>query len=102
MKYNLKSVRDVCNGFSLLVCDFNDKSAIRNFRTSLSSVSDVVRRDYELFRIGVFSVESGIVTPELSPVLIFRGVECEASKLIERNVMIVECNSCLILLRCLN
>lgn len=79
MKYNLYSVRDVCNGFSVPVCDFNDKSAIRNFKTSLYSVSDVVRRDYDLFRIGVFSVETGIVTPEVSPVLIFRGVECEVS-----------------------
>lgn len=79
MKYNIYSVRDVCNGFSVPVCDFNDKSAIRNFRTSLSSVSDVVRRDYDLFRIGVFNVESGIVLPEVSPVLIFRGVDCEVN-----------------------
>lgn len=77
MPYNLYSVRDVINGFSVPVCDFNDKSAIRNFKTSLNGVSDVVRRDYDLFRIGVFSVESGIVTPEVCPVLIFRGVDME-------------------------
>lgn len=79
MKYNLYSVRDVCNGFSVPVCDFNDKSAIRNFRTSLSSLSDVVRRDYDLFRIGVFSVESGVIVPETFPVVIFRGVDFEVS-----------------------
>lgn len=77
MQYYIYSVRDVLNGFSVPVCDFNDKSAIRNFRSSLSAVSDVVRRDYDLFRVGIFDVESGVIIPETNPVLVFRGVECE-------------------------
>lgn len=77
MKYNIYSVRDVYNGFSVPVCDHNDKSAIRNFRVSLNSVSDVVRRDYDLFRIGVYDVDTGVISPEEHPVLVFRGVDCE-------------------------
>lgn len=76
MKYNVYSVRDVLNGFGSPICDFNDKTAIRNFRSAFRNGSSVDPRDYDLFRIGSFDTDSGELIPETSMVLVFRGVDC--------------------------
>ena len=81
MKYNIYAVRDVYNGFGVPICDYNDKSATRNFRISMGKMNDVIRRDYDLYKIGVYDVESGIIQPEGYPVLVFRGCDCEVDQL---------------------
>lgn len=75
MKYGIYSIRDLLNGFSVPMCDFNDSTSKRNFKNALSSNQNANRGDYDLFRIGSFDVDTGIVTPEINPVLIMRGVD---------------------------
>lgn len=75
MKYAIYSVRDILNGFGALMCDHNDKTAIRNFCAAFRSAAGVDSRDYDLFRIGTFDTETGMIVPESSPALIFRGID---------------------------
>lgn len=75
MKYGIYSVRDCLNGFGVPVCDFNDGTAKRNFRSSLVGHQIANPSDYDIFRIGHFDVDTGIVSPEASPVLIMRGID---------------------------
>lgn len=75
MKYGVYSVRDCLNGFGALMCDFNDSTAKRNFKNALSGHKNATCGDYDLFRIGSFDVDSGVITPEASPVLIMRGID---------------------------
>lgn len=75
MKYGLYSVRDVHNGFGLPVCDYNDHTAKRSFLAAVSQDGVISPADYDLFYIGQFDTESGIISPLPFPSIVCRGTE---------------------------
>lgn len=77
MNMNLYAVRDVKSTFMSPVVGSNDAQAMRAFRAGMRSVPefDVAPADFELFRIGVYDNESGLISPTIPPVWICSGTE---------------------------
>lgn len=78
MKLNLYSIKDNKTGFMHPQVDMNHKSAIRNFELTLATVSgDTVMgfcpEDFDLYYIGQFDNESGIVSALPTPEFIKSG-----------------------------
>ena len=77
MKWNLYSIRDTKSTYMSPVTGNNDAQAMRSFRAGMRDVAEfaVSPGDFELYRIGVFDVDSGVITPWVPPVWICSGVE---------------------------
>lgn len=78
MKMNLYSIKDSKTGFMHPQVDLNHKSAIRNFELTLATVSgDTIMgfcpEDFDLYFVGEFDNESGLVSPLSAPELIKVG-----------------------------
>lgn len=66
MILNLYSVRDVKTGFLSLTSDYNDASAMRNFAHACMQKSSLMfthPRDYELYNVGQFDNDTGVIIP---------------------------------------
>lgn len=66
MEMRLYSIRDVKTGFLPLTVDYNDASAIRNFRhacLNTQSLFFTFPADYSLCHIGDFDTDTGEITP---------------------------------------
>lgn len=77
MKYPVYSYRDLKVGFGQPVVDMNDQSAIRGFSFAVNQNSNIMNfspKDYDLYRIGEFDSEKGILISEKVPVLVVSGV----------------------------
>lgn len=72
---NVYAVRDVKSTFMSPVLGSNDAQAMRAFRAGMRSVPefDVAPADFELYRIGEFDSDSGLLTPSVPPVWICSG-----------------------------
>lgn len=75
MKMFVYSVRDVKSTFMSPVLSGNDAQAMRSFRAGMRSVPDfeVAPSDFELYRIGDFDSESGLIAPCSPPVWVCSG-----------------------------
>lgn len=77
MKYPLFSVRDTRVGFNQPQTDISDKTAERNFAAAINNPNNGVMNfapgDYDLYRIGEFDTDSGLIISEPVPVLIVSG-----------------------------
>lgn len=78
MTYNIYSIRDNKTAFMAPQLDINHKSAVRNFDLTLATVSGdsimgYAPEDFDLYFIGSFDTESGIVSPLSVPELISSG-----------------------------
>ena len=77
MKYPVYSVRDVQVGFNQPMTDLNDNVAKRNFSFAVNNPDNGVMnfqpKDYDLYRVGEFDTESGLLIPESVPVLVVNG-----------------------------
>lgn len=77
MKYPMYCVRDVQVGFNSPMVDINDNTATRNFTMAVNDPNNGVMHfspaDYDLYRVGTFDTESGLVEPEPVPVHIVSG-----------------------------
>lgn len=83
MKVPMYAVRDVQVGFMTPMVDKNDGSAIRNFAYALNSSNPMMQfspKDYDLYRIGEYDVDTGVLTPETVPVLVVAGLSVVGSK----------------------
>lgn len=70
------SMRDIKSDFMAPTYSSNDAVAMRNFESAIEQSHDVLfthRFDFQLFRIGSFDTDTGILTPEKLPVLIKDG-----------------------------
>lgn len=59
--------------------DYNDASAIRNFRHAVESTDGIFNsnaEDFDLFKIGTFDNEKGIITSFPLSELIYEGCDC--------------------------
>lgn len=77
MKMKVYAVRDVKSSFMAPVLGGNDAMAMRSFRAGMASVPDfnVAPADFELYNIGEFDSDSGLLTPTVPPVWICSGAE---------------------------
>lgn len=76
MIYPIFSMRDKHTGFSVPTFDVNDQSAIRNFSHALVNAGGILSfapADFDLYRLGSFDSDSGLLTPEPLPVMIISG-----------------------------
>ena len=76
MIVNVYSMRDLKSEFMAPTFSTNDAVAMRNFESAVEQSHDVLfthRNDFQLFRIGSFDTEKGLLIPEDLPVLICEG-----------------------------
>lgn len=67
MLYGVYCIRDLKTGYLSPTVDINDASAVRNFRHAASRVDSLFfssPADYQLFRIGTYDTEDGVLVPE--------------------------------------
>lgn len=84
MIYPMFAVRDVNVGFNAPMTDVNENTAKRNFTFAINDPNNGVMhfapKDYDLYKIGTFDTESGLLLPEPVPVLICSGVSVFGSE----------------------
>lgn len=76
MKYDIYSYRDKVTGFGMLMLDQNEASAVRGFTYAVNGKYDLMAfkpSDFDLYRVGVFDADTGVITPEKIPVMICNG-----------------------------
>ena len=76
MKVPLYSYRDTLVGFGTPIVDINDQTAIRGFSMQMnnpSSMNNFSPKDFDLYRIGVYETDTGLIEPETVPILICNG-----------------------------
>lgn len=67
MLYCVYCVRDLRTGYLSPTVDVNDSSAIRNFKHAATRVDSLFfssPADYQLFRIGTYDTDDGVLVPE--------------------------------------
>ena len=77
MKYSLYSIRDLKVGYSIPQADQNDATAMRGFAFAVNNEESIMNfepKDYQLFKIGEFDVDTGKLKP-ITPVLICEGLD---------------------------
>lgn len=77
MDMQIYSVRDVNVGFNQPFCEKNDDVAIRGFSYAVNN-SDIMGfqpKDFDLYCVGSFDTESGLITGVFPPVLTIHGTE---------------------------
>lgn len=85
MKKNVYTLRDLCVGYTGVILDDNDVSAIRGFKYALQNPDSIMfasPKDFSLMKIGEFDCDTGIITALPNPELVMEGI-----KLVERGVV---------------
>lgn len=80
MKLGVYCIKDTKVGWLTPTVDSNDASAARNFVHAMKNTNSILythSKDFDLFKIGEFDSETGIITGVL-PELVFEGASCEA------------------------
>lgn len=88
MKRNVYTVRDLCVGYTGIILDDNDASAIRGFKYAIANPESMMfasPKDFSLMKIGTFDTDTGIIEALPNPILVIeannlvdkRGVENE-------------------------
>lgn len=78
MIYSIFSVRDLKGDFYSPRIEQNDVSAIRWFSMTVNTpetLTNFAPADFQLYRIGTFNSETGLITPLNLPVLLISGNE---------------------------
>lgn len=76
MTVNLYAMRDLKSDFMSPTVSVNDAVAMRSFESAIQSSQHELfthRNDFQLFRIGQYETETGLLIPEALPVLICEG-----------------------------
>lgn len=76
MKKNLYAIRDLKVGFLAPMVDDNEDTAIRNFEYACAH-NDIINfapTDFELYHIGTFDTDSGVIDPCSIPTFICNGI----------------------------
>lgn len=82
MTYNVYAMRDLKTGFLKPELDINHQAAIRNFKLGLAtahgeSILGFAPEDFDLYYIGTFDTDSGIISPLTVPELVSSGGSLE-------------------------
>ena len=77
MKFELYSYRDQLNGFGPIVLESNERTAIRGFSMAINNGNGMMGfspKDYDLYLVGKFDIEKGVIESESVPKLIVNGL----------------------------
>lgn len=88
MVYFIYSMRDKHTGFVSPTFDLNDQTASRNFSMALSKSEGVLGfapSDFDLYCIGTWDTDSGVITPVSLPRLVKTGSEAFLGSLREED-----------------
>lgn len=83
MKYIVYSIRDSKVGFTPPVTDQSDQSAIRGFAFAINNPENIMNfapKDFDLYKVGEFDSEKGVLIPLKLPELIYSGTSAVAEK----------------------
>ena len=82
MKYGIYSYRDVKAGFMPPQADANDFTAKRGFAYAVNNnnIMNFSPKDYDLYKVGEFDVDNGIIIGFKVPELICSGVSVLSEK----------------------
>ena len=73
MKYPMYAICDAKTGYMPPTIDYNDASAVRNFEHAVKAPDSLMcshPSDYSLRRVAEYDTDSGVITPEDSPVVL--------------------------------
>nr|CAI9750412.1 DNA binding protein [Microvirus sp.] len=73
MKYPMYAICDAKTGYMPPTIDYNDASAVRNFEHAVKAPDSLMGShpsDYSLRRVAEYDTDSGVITPEASPVVL--------------------------------
>lgn len=85
MRFGVYAMRDSMTGFLTPTFDVNDQSAKRNFVFALRRKDTLLysnAQDYDLYKIGEFDQESGVITPLVHHELICTGLSVKEVEVI--------------------
>lgn len=77
MKFPIYSYRDKEVGFGSPIVESNDITAKRGFSMQMNNPSGIMNfspGDFDLYRIGEFDPDNGMIVPESVPVLVCTGI----------------------------
>lgn len=83
MKYGVYSIRDSKVGFTPPVVDQSDQSAIRGFGFAINNPENIMNfspKDFDLYKVGEFDSEKGVLIPLDMPELVYNGVSAVNEK----------------------
>lgn len=81
MRLGVYCIRDIKAGWLTPNVDQNDATASRNFVHAMKNVNSILYthpKDFDLFKIGEFDTETGILYGLVEHVLVMEGASCEA------------------------
>lgn len=87
MKFGVYSIRDALTGFLTPTVDYNDFSATRNFRHAIltpGSLYDTAAKDYDLYRIGEFDSDTGLIIPVTPVEQVANGLSVQLSGIVRK------------------
>lgn len=76
MTYRVYAIRDVYTGFLSPTVDQSDPVAVRNFSHAILNGNSLMLshpQDYDLYCIGEYETDSGLLTPLIPPELISKA-----------------------------
>lgn len=74
--FNLYCVRDKVQGFGSIFCEPTEASAIRGFGYMINSGNGLMSYkpdDYDLYVIGEYNTDTGVVTPKVPVEMVISG-----------------------------
>lgn len=80
MTLGVYCIRDLKVGWLTPTVDQNDASATRNFVHAMKNQNSILythSKDFDLYNIGEFDTETGILSGYAVPELVFEGASCE-------------------------
>lgn len=80
MKYHLYAIRDALTGFMQPVMEQNDAAARRNFEHAVFNPNSLMqshKQHYDLYRVGDYDLDSGVIVPEIPAVMVCAGSSVE-------------------------
>lgn len=79
MIFGLYAIRDLLNGYLPPMADSNDDTARRNFTIAMTANAaddfGVSPKDFDLYRIGSYDTDTGLITSDTNPVRLLSGLD---------------------------
>lgn len=83
MKAKLYSYRDNLVGFGPIMVETNEQTAIRGFGFAVNNASGMMGfapKDYDLYYVGEYDTDSGVIIPASVPALVVNGTSVFGDK----------------------
>lgn len=88
MIYGIYSMRDKHTGFVSPTFDLNDQTAARNFSMALTKSDGILGfapSDFDLYCLGSWDTDTGIITPAQLPSLVLSGSQAFLASIVKED-----------------